>query len=116
MKGEIERSEMALWNSARFRDMLQAAEGQAARYVPHDRSHLASLDLPSSGRASRVHLPPQGGKGLIRWQAAIPRLVSRHERDTRLLFAPLYRRGGHARSGRRRGLGDAGRDRREADV
>ena len=34
------------------------------RYMSHDRSHLAPLDHPSSGRASRVHLPPQGGKGL----------------------------------------------------
>src|SRR6202453_2005262 len=25
-------------------------------------SHLAPLDYPSSGRASRVHLPPRGGK------------------------------------------------------
>jgi hypothetical protein len=33
------------------------------RSVSHDRSHLAPLDLPS-GRASRVHLPPQGGKGV----------------------------------------------------
>jgi hypothetical protein len=33
-----------------------------ARCVSRDQSHLAPLDLSSSGRASRLHLPPQGGK------------------------------------------------------
>src|SRR6202453_4685205 len=54
---------MAPWNSAHFRDMPRAYGGPRRRIRVHDRSHLAPLDNPSSGRASRVHLPPQGGKG-----------------------------------------------------
>src|SRR5271170_5555879 len=52
--GKIERSEMAP-NVRHVARSLRALNGAP-------RSRLAPLAPPSSGRASHVHLPPQGGK------------------------------------------------------
>jgi len=60
-EGEIERSEMAPWNSLSLSRYVALRSRRATPYVSHDLSHLAPLDLPSSGPSG--HLPPQGGKG-----------------------------------------------------
>src|ERR1700677_337537 len=59
MRG-VERSETAPWSSGRFTNPV-ASESRVP--VSADRSHLASLDNPSSGPSG--HLPPQGGKGFL---------------------------------------------------